>query len=67
MRYSDCCGARIWDQETYICSECREHCNDRDGNGIDKRDPDIQRAITCHYPDYNKIKKEYTKPGERSK
>ena len=30
MRYSDCCGARIWNQETDICSECREHCDDRD-------------------------------------
>ena len=72
MRFSECCGARI--DLTDICSECREHCDDRkddshydkDKDG-DRRTPNIQRSMTCHYPDYDKTNKEYIEPQQRSK
>ena len=30
MRYSKCCNARVWNQETDICSMCREECEDKE-------------------------------------
>jgi hypothetical protein len=27
MKLSTCCGAPLWETETPICSECKEHCD----------------------------------------
>lgn len=35
MKYSDCCGAPLYDLETEICSKCKEHCE-----SIDEKEPE---------------------------
>jgi hypothetical protein len=48
MKTSKCCGAKII--LTDICIACKEHADT-----VDRRDDNIHRSSTVHYPD-NEIK-----------
>jgi len=55
---SKCCNKPVRSFDIRICCACGANTEDR-------RDSNIQRAATHHYPDYDKIKKEYIKPRKR--
>jgi cation transport regulator ChaB len=52
MKTSKCCGAKII--LTDICSACKEHAD-----AVDRRDDNIRRSSTVHYPDWDLINKKY--------
>ena len=52
MKTSKCCGAKII--LTDICSACKEHTD-----AVDRRDDNIRRSSTVHYPDWDLINKKY--------
>ena len=63
--------------EEYTCIECEHLYDDRDGDTDERmcnkclkeerRNPNIKRSSTVHYPDWNMKKKEYIVPPNQRK
>ena len=57
MKTSKCCGAPFtfpgW-PDSDMCSQCKEHADT-----VDRRDDNIRRSSTVHYPDWDLINKKY--------
>jgi hypothetical protein len=61
--------------EYWTCNECETLYDETDGDTdermcnkcLERRDPNIIRSSTKHYPDWDKINKEYVVPPKQRK
>ena len=57
------------DTDERMCRKCLDRIYDEDRNLVkgERRNPNIRRSSTTHYPDWNKKNKEYVVPPNKRK